>query len=99
MSVCKCVLVSPSPTGSREEEVAIFMKGDSHDAVSEVEGLLYSVAMVNIYVNVQHSRVVLEQLKNGNDNVVHVAESRGLKLFSMVQPSRPIDGHITALCV
>ena len=75
------------------------MKGDGHDAVGEVEGLLYSIAMVNIYVNIQHSRVVLEQLQNGNDNVVDVAESRGLKLFSMVQPSRPIDGHITALCV
>lgn len=34
------------------------MEGDGHDSVCEVEGFLDSVTMVNVYINVQHSRVV-----------------------------------------
>ena len=36
------------------------MEGDGHDSVSEVEGFLYPITVVNVYVNVQHSRVVPE---------------------------------------
>ena len=41
-----------------EEEIAKLVERDSHDTVSEVEGLLYTVAMVNVYVNVEHTRMV-----------------------------------------
>ena len=34
------------------------MEGDGHDSVCEVEGFLDSVTMVNVYINVQHPRVV-----------------------------------------
>ena len=34
------------------------MEGDGHDSVCKVEGFLDSVTMVNVYINVQHSRVV-----------------------------------------
>ena len=34
------------------------MEGDSHDSIRGVERLLYPVAMVNVYVNIEHSLVV-----------------------------------------
>ena len=37
------------------------MEGDCHDTVSEVECFLYSVAMVNININIQNTRVVSEE--------------------------------------
>ena len=43
---------------SWEEEVAKLVEGDGHDSVCEVEGFLDSVTMVNVYINVQHPRVV-----------------------------------------
>ena len=45
--------------------------------------------------HVQDTRVVLEQLQNGQDNVVDVTKTRRLGLFGMVQPARPVDGHVT----
>lgn len=46
--------------------------------VGHVEGLLHSITMVHINVYVQHPRMVLEQLKDGKDQVIDVAEARGL---------------------
>lgn len=42
-----------------EEVVSVFVEGHGHDSISEVERFLYSVAMMNVNINVQHSRVVL----------------------------------------
>ena len=39
------------------------MEGDRHDSVCEVKGLLDSVAMVNINVNVEHPRMVPSEVK------------------------------------
>ena len=45
---------------------------------------LHTISMVNIDVNVQHPLMVLEQLQDGKDNVVDVAEATGLGLLGMV---------------
>ena len=44
----------PSP----REVLAVLVEGDCHDTICGVECLLHSVAMVNVYVNVQHSLVI-----------------------------------------
>ena len=41
-----------------EEKVAIFVERDRHDTVCEVEGLLHSITMVNVNVDVQNTWVV-----------------------------------------
>ena len=33
-------------------------------------------------------------LKDGQDNVIDVAEATGLPLLGMVKSSRPVDGHL-----
>ena len=50
--------------------------------------------MVDVDVNVKHPPVMLEQLEDGQDDVVGVAESGGLALFGVVQPAGPIDAHV-----
>ena len=50
--------------------------------------------MVNVDVNVEHALVVLEQLEDGEDDVVGEAEARGLGLLGVVQPARPIDRDV-----
>lgn len=45
-------------TCSRKEVISIFVEWHSHDPVSEVEGFLNSITMVDIDINVEHPRVV-----------------------------------------
>lgn len=51
-------VISTTVTCAREEVVSVFVEGHGHDSISEVERFLYSVAMMNVNINVQHSRVV-----------------------------------------
>lgn len=48
-------------TCSWEKVVAIFVEGHSHDAVSQVKGLLDTITVVNVDVNVENSGVVSEK--------------------------------------
>lgn len=45
-------------TSSWEKIVPVLVEGHSHDAVGQVKGFLDTIPMVNVYVNVQNSRVV-----------------------------------------
>lgn len=45
-----------------------------HTPVCQVEGLLNSVPMVDVNVHVQHPRMVLEQLQDGQHQIIDVAE-------------------------
>lgn len=45
-------------TCAREEVVSVFVERYCHDSVSEVEGFLNPIAMVDVNINVEHPRVV-----------------------------------------
>lgn len=45
-----------------------------------------AIAVVDIDVNVEDSRVMKEQLEDGKDDIVNIAKSRSFSLFSMVKP-------------
>ena len=62
--------------------------------IRRVEGLLDTVAMMNVDINVQHPTMVLQQLEDGEDDIVGVAEAGRLALFGVVQPARPVDAHV-----
>ena len=55
---------------------------------------LYSIPVVNIDINVDHSRMILQQLQDGDHDVVDVAKAAGLKLLGVVQPTRPVEGDV-----
>lgn len=42
---------------------------------------------------------LLEQLEDGQDDVVDVAETRGLRLLGVVESTSPVDGDICLLLV
>ena len=75
------------------------MKRHRHDAICDVERLLDAVTVVDIDVDVQDAGVVLEQLEDGEDDVVDVAEPRCLRLLRVVQPSAPIHADVRVLIV
>jgi hypothetical protein len=56
-----------------------------HLPVGQVEGLLNAIAVVDVDVDVQHTRVVLEELQDGQDEIVHVAEAGRLQRQSRGQ--------------
>ena len=58
-----------------EEAAAKLVEGDRHDPVRGQERLLHPVSMVDVYVDIQHPCMVLEQLQYCQDYVIHVAES------------------------
>ena len=47
--------------------------------------------MVDVDVDVEDARVVEEELQDGEDDVVDVAEAAGLCFFRVVQAAGPID--------
>lgn len=59
------------------------MEGHGHDPVSGVEGLLHTVSMVDVYVDVQHSLVVPGTEQGGCVCV------KGLKVRNKTQLSLP----------
>ena len=55
---------------------------------------LHSVPVVNIDINVDHSGMILQQLQDGDHDVVDVAKAAGLKLLGVVEPTRPVEGDV-----
>lgn len=55
-----------------------------HNPISDVEGLLDSIAMMDVHVQIEHTLMVLQQLKNGKHDVIGIAEPTGLTFFSVV---------------
>ena len=82
------------PTCPREEVLPISVEGETEHPVRHVEGLLHPVAMVDVYVYVEHSLVVLQQLQHGQHDVVDVAEATGLALLCVVQASGPVYSNL-----
>ena len=66
------------------------MKANCHNPVSQIKGLLHSIAVMHVHVHIQHSRMELQQLQNSQHYVVRVAESACLALFGVVQPAAPV---------
>lgn len=62
-----------------------------HDAVGEVERLLDAVAMVNVDVYIQHAMVLFQELQDGKNNVVDVAEAGSFCALGMVHASGPVE--------
>mmetsp|Transcript_10421 Transcript_10421/g.14544 ORF Transcript_10421/g.14544 Transcript_10421/m.14544 type:complete len:404 (-) Transcript_10421:156-1367(-) len=81
------------------EEVPVLVEAAGHHPVRAVEGLLHAVPVVDVDVDVKNSRVVFQQLQDGQDNVVHVAEAAGLALLGVVQAAGPVHGHVAEAVV
>ena len=75
--------------GAREV-VFEFVERTGHHSIGSVKGLLHSISVVDVDVDVQNSLVVIQHLKNRQYHIIHVAEPARLRLFSMVQSSTPI---------
>ena len=81
------------------EEVSIFVEGDSQDAISCQEGLLNTIAMMTIDVDIEYALVCLEELKNTKDAIIDVAKATRFKLLCVVKSSSPIHSDVRlALC-
>ena len=81
------------------EEVAVLVKAEGHDAIGAVERLLDAVPVVDVDVNVQDSGMDLEQFEDGKDDVVDVAESRGLGFLGVMEAAGPVDGNVGIVVV
>ena len=54
----------------------------------------HSITVMNVDINVKHSLVVSQQLEDGEDDVVGVAEAAALGLFGVVQTAGPVDRYV-----
>jgi len=75
------------------------VEADGHDAVGGVEGLLDAVAVVDVNVDVEDALVLLEELEDGKDAVVDVAEAGGLGLLGVMETAGPVDDDVGAVLV
>ena len=60
------------------------MEAHSHDSVCRVKSFLNAVTVVHIYIDIEHTIVVLEELKDGNNYIIYEAEPTSLRLFGVV---------------
>lgn len=74
------------------------MEADCHHSVGVIEGLLNSVSMMDVDVQVKNAWVNLEQLQDAEDDVIDVAEPAGLCFLGVVEASHPVDCYITLAC-
>ena len=79
------------------EVLSVLVEADSHDSVSGVEGLLHPVTVVDVNIYVEDSLVVLEELQDGEYNVIDVTESTGLGFLSVVESTSPVDSDVCSL--
>ena len=78
-------------TSAREKVLLIiFMKRDGQNTISRPKGLFYPVTVVNIDVYIEYTRMVEEQLENGENNIIDIAEARCFRLFGVVKAAGPI---------
>ena len=54
------------------EVLAVLVEGDGHDTVGRVEGLLDTIAMMDINVNVEDALLVAQEFENGENDVCAV---------------------------
>jgi hypothetical protein len=50
-------------------------------------------------VDVEHARIYFQQFQYANDDIIDVAEARGLPLFGMMKTSGPVDGDVARVVV
>ena len=81
-------------SSSRKEIFIKLMKAHSHDSISMIESFLNSITMMNINIEVQHSRVNFQHLENAYHNIIDIAKSTCLCFFGMVITARPVDSYI-----
>lgn len=74
--------------------VAKLMEARRHHPIGGVEGLLDTIAMVHVNVDVEDAGVMPQEFEDAEDNVVDVAEARGFALLGVVQAARPIEGNV-----
>lgn len=102
MALCCCRLHPLTPAARPQpgrSPAAPRLPRPAHLPVRQVECLLHTVPVVHVDVDVQHPRVVLEELEDGEHEVVDVAEARGLALLGVVQAARPVDGDVVRAVV
>ncbi len=70
---------------SAREEAAELVERYGHHTVGAVEGLFDPVSMMHIDVDIQYPLMTFQQLEDPQNDVVHIAESRGFRFFRMMQ--------------
>lgn len=96
---CSGLCLSHLDIASAREEIAILVERNGHHTVRDVECFFDSISVVDVNINVQHTRVVLEQLQDTKHDVVHVAKPGSFGFLRVVQAARPIDRDVTETMV
>lgn len=68
------VLADIIDVASAREIILELMEGAGHDSIGEIEGLLNTVAVVDIDIDIQHSLIGLQQLQNGEHAIVNITK-------------------------
>jgi len=62
--------------------------------VRQIKRLLHAVPVVDVDVHVQDAGVVLQQLQDGQDQVIHITKPGRFGLLRVVQAARPVNCHV-----
>ena len=85
------VIAAPA---ARVRPIAVLVERHRHHSIGRIERLLHAIAMEHIDVDIQHPRVITQQLQDREHCVVDVAVATGLRGARVVHASRPVDGNV-----
>mmetsp|Transcript_26 Transcript_26/g.79 ORF Transcript_26/g.79 Transcript_26/m.79 type:complete len:230 (+) Transcript_26:441-1130(+) len=76
------------------EKVSVLVEAAGHYSIGCPKRVLNTVTVMNVDVNVENTRMELQELENGEDDVVYVAEPAPLPLHRVMQAPRPVDRNV-----
>ena len=75
------------------------MEWNSHHSISHIECFLNSIPMMHIDVYIKHTTMSLKQFQDPEHYVIHIAETWGFSLFSMMKSPCPVYADIALFIV
>ncbi len=82
--------------GAGEESRFVLVKTERDDLGRAGEGVLHAVAVVNVEIEVKDAVKLFTELEDAEDDVVDVAEARGLEPLAVVPAAQPVDDDVGA---
>jgi hypothetical protein len=92
LAIILTILIEPTRTG--KEILPILMKGNGHNPIRQIKGLLNPIPMMHINININNSRINQQQLKYSQHNVINIAKATSLALLSMMQSTTKVNGNV-----
>mmetsp|Transcript_11278 Transcript_11278/g.19256 ORF Transcript_11278/g.19256 Transcript_11278/m.19256 type:complete len:340 (-) Transcript_11278:276-1295(-) len=88
----------PNISSTWEEHIPKLVERQGHDAIRDVKCLLHTIPVMDINIDIHHTRIIPQHLEDGKYNIIHVAEAGCFRSLGMMETTAPVDSNIRGAC-